>query len=129
MFDFKSPDFTPYLFQLSPALPKSPYGKAILVYINNAPMALSEDAEESAFIDDEGRMMVPLLALARNLNLDVTYKKKQATAIVYQGKSLTLSSRTWKSPKKTVFVSLNSIQKFLKFRIKKEPKAITILYS
>lgn len=129
MFDFKSPDFTPYLFQLSSVSPKSTYGKAVTVYINNAPLALSDELTESAFMDDGGRIMVPLLALARNLNLDVTYKKKQATAIVYQGKSLSLSSRTWKSPKKTVFVSLNAIQKFVKFRVKKDTKAITILYS
>jgi phospholipase C len=89
MFDFKNPNFTPYIYQDDNSKSVSPWGTPAKVQFNNALIAHGL-IDENAFVKDNNTM-IPIVDLARNLNATVSYKSNtQTVTLQYNGHSVGL---------------------------------------
>jgi phospholipase C len=124
MFDFKNPNFTPYMYQSDNSQSVSPYGTPAKVQFNNALLAQGIMGE-NAFTKDNNTL-IPIVDLARNLNAAVSYESStQTVTLQYSGHSvglklysnqatvdgqaITLKDTIWDSASSHGYISANSL--------------------
>ncbi|MCQ6281261.1 alkaline phosphatase family protein [Bacillus sp. EB600] len=123
MFDFKHPNFLPYMYNDGDLTNQSANGTLVKVQLNNALLGVSHFGEVP-FVDKKGNVMVPLDDFARSINGNVTHTeenrlllktpekqiewKVQGNTAFVDGKPVHLKTPDWKSPTGITYIPLQS---------------------
>jgi phospholipase C len=122
-FDFKKPDFTPYMFNDGSLKPKSYWGKPVKVKVNNAMMGVG-NLNEAPFINKKGNVMVPLADFNRSINRHAIQDKNEKGQ---HGKfKAEEKDGVWISPTKQKYVPLKSIVKELGWSMTTNGDTVTV---
>lgn len=142
MLDFENPDFLPYIYHSTGNATSSAYGRPARVRLNNTGFGGSL-ADEGPFIDKEGRIMVALKDLARNVNASLYSPDGKRSIMIFNQHAFQLMAGTntviidgikrkapdsiWLSPKKEAYVSLRSVAEWPDFTVEQEGTEATIV--
>lgn len=141
MFDFKHPNFLPYMYNDGDLANQSSNGTAVKVQLNNALLGVSH-VGEAPFVDSKGNVMVPLDDFARSINGTVTQTeenrlllnapekqiewKVQGNTAFVDGKPVHLDTPAWKSPSGYTYIPLQSAVDILGWSMNTQGNTITV---